>query len=247
MSVESTIERELPDEQAQIDDDVGHDPDSSVLATLDEEQAVAVQLQKIEEYTIQPGLMRLPVSEVTSAENSDNMVVVLNHPVEDDIRKYFAKPPYWSTEYELPALLDAYGYRTNNPYHLQRDRLYVEYDDDDEEWVIIGPPADWKRTLYRAKKQISKRVEQRVPGPIRYLVGECGRRFRWIVPRGSYGALLGFTILGLVAGTIVSMFGITIGSGPMSMSVIQTQLIGLMIGLSAGFFLVPPPNGGGRS
>lgn len=235
-----TIERSLPDEQTQIDDDVDRDVDERVLATLDEEQTVAIQLQRIEEYTIRPGLMRLPVSEVTSAENSDKMVIVLDHPVEDDIRKYFAKPPYWSTEFELPALLDAYGYRSNNPYHLQCHSLYVEYIESDDEWEIVEPPEEWKRTWHRIQKQISKRVNEKVPGPISHAIEGFRRRFRWIVPRGSYGAFIGLTVLGLVAGTIA----LWAGPDPTPTRVVYMQLIGLVAGALAAFFLVPPPTEG---
>lgn len=125
--------------------------DTELPAKLNEREEAIVQTEKIREMTVdaERSIMQVPVDEVTTAQNSEQWVVIMDHPVEDDIRFFLPKPRTgWSTEYKLVELLDWYsisdaGSRlgSGDPYKLQRQSLYIQYDEDDEEWALIRPPG----------------------------------------------------------------------------------------------------------
>lgn len=136
------------------------EPDN-LLATPDEQQKIAIQLDKIRRATIEPGLLKLPVQQVTSAENSENLVVEVDHPAEDNPRFYLPKPRMWEpSEYDLPKLLEWYGYKSTNYHVLQTGALYLRHGDTrgrciegegTSDWVIVPPPEWSPPRLQRAK------------------------------------------------------------------------------------------------
>lgn len=118
-------------------------------AQLDEHQKAIVQTTKIKEMTVEPGLMHVPVDEVTTAKNSEQWVIIMDHPVEDDIRFFLPKPRTgWSDQYKLVRVLDWYGvtdetaYGTADPFALQQQSLYISYDNNADDWELVEPPSD---------------------------------------------------------------------------------------------------------
>lgn len=143
------IERELA---AEIDDSAD---EGGELAVPDEEQQNVIQMHEIAEMTVEPGLMQIPVVEVTTAKNSEQWAVTAEHPVEDELTFYFEKPRRgWTEDEELVQLLRWYDVHDRNPYELQTRYLYAEYDEARSEyahgWVAVEPPdystpSTWER------------------------------------------------------------------------------------------------------
>lgn len=134
------------------------------LATLSEEQANLVQMQQIAEQTVEPGVMRLPVKTVTTAENSEQWAIELDHPVEGTLRFYRKKPRYgWHDDQELVELLRWYEIHDRDPYKLQIEQLYAEHDPDEADqhhgWCLAEPP--WvaeKEAMRRRQRPLHERV-----------------------------------------------------------------------------------------
>lgn len=202
--------------------------DTQKLATLNEEQTVQVQLQSISQYTVEPGLLRLPVKKLTTAKNSEQMVFELDHPFIDSkkFRFYMEKPAYWSEDYEFVEIMEAYGYGPGNIYHIQTDKMYTRYDEKSEEWKIVKPP---KRPKTRRGK-----VKQR-------MVRGTGKLSTTLTPaltapRSSMNALLAFTLYGMIIGVlgaaVVSMNPVYLGAGGI-ITAAASVVLGMMV--------IPPP------
>lgn len=139
------------------------------LATLSEEQAVGVQLDKVKRMTMKPGLLKLPVQSVDSAEENKNVTVELHHPVEDNPKFHVSKPTFWDKETEpIPKLMDWYGYKGSNYHKLQTDRLYIRKGKDvrggigtsweSDDWYIV-PPPEWSPPRWeRFKRRLSHKT-----------------------------------------------------------------------------------------
>lgn len=130
-----------------VDRDIEHrientdtDEYSDELATLNEEQRNIVQMQEIARYTVAPGVVRLPVDEVSTAHNSDQWTVDVKHPFKGKQRFFFEKPVVWDGSYEIEDVLDWYDIDNQNPYHLQLKRVTVEYDKEEDDWDFVEPP-----------------------------------------------------------------------------------------------------------
>lgn len=139
---------------------LGHDEDAdsesvsvgsssdAVPAMPDEEAEAMIEMTKLREMTVEPGVIRVPVEEVHTAHNSNQWVIEMDHPIEDDIRFFLPKPVHgWSDDYKLVRLLDWYGIADPdadvggvNVYDLQVHDLYIEYDEYDDEWTLMRPP-----------------------------------------------------------------------------------------------------------
>lgn len=117
-----------------------------LLANLSEEQENIVQLQQIKDATVEPGLMRLPVSVVTKATNSENWAIEVDHPLEGTLRFYRNAPtdgwyPESGNIVEMLAWYDING----DPYQLQLMRIYMKKTGDQAEqphgWEPAQPPG----------------------------------------------------------------------------------------------------------
>lgn len=168
----------------EIIDDVGEEQsDETDLATIDEEMETIVQMTKLAEQTVKPGVMRLPVDSVTTAKNSPQAVITVKHPVEGDIRMYYKKmddQKTWTDETELKRVLDWYGYTRREMHALDSDRLYVQYAPNSEEggasdWHIVPPPS---KTKQKAQRIASAFYEDQVPQRVR-----SGLALAWVASR----------------------------------------------------------------
>lgn len=173
--------------------------DTNLPAQLNEREEAIVQTEKIREMTVDPerSIMHVPVDEVTTAENSEQWVLIMDHPVEDDIRFFLPKPRTgWSTEYKLVRLMDWYGINnadsrlgSGDPYKLQRQSLYIQHDDQEEEWELIRPPGQAGR-LERARLWLEDRTQS-----LRESVPSTDR---------TALAMYGFIQLGIVLGALLA-------------------------------------------
>lgn len=200
MSVERTREHT-------VDEDASSD---NLLATLSEEQENRVQIDKIREFTVEPGLMKLPVSIVTKAENSEKWVLEVEHPIEGTLRMYLTAPVNgWDEENELVRTLNWYNIN-RDPYQLQMRHVYVRKDDDASEqahgWVLTAPP-DYK------------------PYPPEPIATQLKAKLSWVLDRRPNRTLtaLWFT---LMAGSVV-------GGALTAVLVSGSAVVGLIISMVA--------------
>lgn len=205
-----------------------------LLATPDEEMKLAIQMQRVKEYTIRPGLMRLPVKSVDSAKNAEQYVLCLDHPFlnEADTRFHIDKPAYWDKrKFEWPRLLSWYGYGPGSQYHLQTDRLYVRYDHVKDEWTLTKPPSEWNTTMYRLSKQLTNGPRWlSVPTRgVTFLYRRTVGRMRRASPSTSASAILTGTALAFI-GTLATLGVVNsaVGAGAM-MSLIGYSLIAALV------------------
>jgi len=127
-----------------------------------------IQLQKMQEQTVESGVVRLSVKRVTMAENSESIAIDLDHPIAGELRVFKDKPKQgWTTDNELVELMqDWYGMSTTNPYALQQYMLYVVHDPDGSEyahdWRLADPrqydPARMSRRR-RYREALADRLE----------------------------------------------------------------------------------------
>lgn len=206
----TTLEHTIDEELDEVTD----------LATLSEEQTNVVQMQELVERTIEPGLMRLPVSQVSTTEESENWAIDLEHPVFGTIRKHARKPVYgWDETDGIARLMHWYGISNRDPYYLQCEEMYVARTRPDasttsNEWEIV-PPPDYRRPWLQ-------RVGDRLRRPTSSI--------EWM-----YTILLSSAVVGA---TIVSLLSLGAVASPivMAMLFVLATLVGLM-GLT-------PPGGG---
>lgn len=124
--------------------------ESAVLAELDEETKTALQLDEIRERTVEPGLMRLPVSQVATSEDNANVTVTVEHPVEGEIDFHLSKPTTWGPENELVRFLDWYDTTVSGIYTLQTRSVYVRRISEggsltSDSWELAEPPETVER------------------------------------------------------------------------------------------------------
>lgn len=161
--------------------------DDDLLATLDEEQKAIVELQKIQEMTIRPGLMKLPVSRVSTSPNSEGYVIDLDHPFipEKELKQHYRKPISWQHDHEFVRVLDWYTSTGTDPYALQTTEVYVEYDESDDDWRIVRPP-DSTRSM-------------------REVVADRWRDLQRVRPRKSNVTMFAFMLTGVLFGGIATV------------------------------------------
>jgi hypothetical protein len=138
----SSLERE-------IEHETGVEATSeNLLANVDEKMENVLQLQKIKELTVEEGVMTLPVTTVTKAKNSSAWAIEIEHPEEGTHRLFRSNPSKgWTVnEGNIVEMMDWYGIKSEDPYHLQLHHIYVEYDPENAEqvhgWKPIKPPED---------------------------------------------------------------------------------------------------------
>lgn len=177
--------------------------ETNLPAQLDERQEAIIETSKLKEMTVEPGIMRVPVDEVTTAANSEQWVVIMDHPVEEDIRFFLPKPRTgWSDDYLLVRVLRWYdvvdesqSIGNADPYALQRLSLYIEYDEADESWDLIQPPSD-SGVLGRGRNWIEDRIES-----IRTSIPSTDRTAFAMFGFIQLGILVGATVAPLIGGT----------------------------------------------
>lgn len=131
----NTPEREI---EHKLDSDT-----KNLLATLDEQKENVLQMSELRRRTVEPGVMKLNVSQVTTTEDSPSWAIDIEHPVEGEFRIHKSKPTKgWTNENELVQALEWYD--AKNPYYLQLTDLYMKHVGDDGEyqhgWELTSPP-----------------------------------------------------------------------------------------------------------
>lgn len=201
-------------------------PDPNLPAQLGEREEAIVQTTKIRKMTVAPGVMRVPVDEVTTAENSEKWVVKMDHPVDDNIRFFLDKPIRgWSADYKLVRLLDWYGiadaeadgWENADPYALQAEKLYMEYDEEADDWALIRPPQA-KTRLERASAWAGGLIESaraQVPSVDRTVLTMFGFIQLGIVLGAAGAALFGGTmfgqwLIGVVTPAVTTVLGLVV-------------------------------------
>lgn len=150
------------DTQRTIDhtlDDAATD-DATLPATPDEQLQAAIDMDKVREYTVRPGLLRVPVRELATARDGPKNMLQLDHPVipDEDIRFFLDKPAYWDPHtQQWPKILNWYGYSTRNQYEIQTDRVYIRQTHDDE-WELTKPPSDLRQYYWRWADALDHRL-----------------------------------------------------------------------------------------
>lgn len=209
----STIEQELP-------------------ATLDEKQENVVQMQKINRLTVEPGVMKLPVSRVTTSDNSPQWVIDLEHPIEGDLRFHRDKPVQgYDPEEGIVQMLRWYGIYDDNPYKLQTEFIFVENvgrenSETMHDWELLSPD------YFRDEPDPTRR--EKVKG--KYASFKQGIRNRRPTQHGVNVALL--TIVGVLATPTLLLIEGTAETGAHGLLL---GIISLVISALLILFLTTPP------
>jgi len=153
-SEKTDIEREL---EADL---LGTPNDDEMLATMSERQEHRFQMQEIKRRTVEPGVMKLSVANIQTAENSPQWAIDLEHPAQsdsDEIRIFAEKPmDGWSDDYKIVKLLEWYDISSQDPHQLEYCDLYVEKNESESDyshgWQVTEPPAYKPPGLRRAKR-----------------------------------------------------------------------------------------------
>lgn len=135
--------------------------DGELLDTLSEEQEDRVQMEELYRRTQEDGSMQLKCSTVTTAENSPQFAIEVEHPVEGTIRLFAEKPvDGWSDDYLLVRMFDWYDVTSNNPHELQLRDLYVKKDEESSDyahgWTFVRPP-DYSEPEPPVREQLADR------------------------------------------------------------------------------------------
>lgn len=237
--------------EARLEEEIVGD---TALALPDEELEVINQVTKLSEFTVRPGLMKLPVTAVTSTEDSDRVIITLQHPTEGDIRVRFKKTDgtkTWSSNSELKRMLDWYGISMRSLHSLKSQRLYVKYDPDnttfgDGNWRVVRPPAEWRRDVRRYKDAAYSLMPEKVQTVIAALMTlrrGMKRKINWAVPEGSYASLYSIVLLfgyvGLTAGMLWQT-GLGMSASTAFVGAV-TYLVASLIGAATGIIVLEPP------
>lgn len=191
-----SVERELNAEGSKDLDEIDFNP-NNLPAEPDEETKNIIQMSELEEMTVEGNMLFCPVDEVTTASNSEQWVVEMDHPVEDNIRFFLPKPTKgWTEEYRLVKVLHWYGIHNKNPYTLQTQRLYIQYDPDVDEWELARPPELGRPLGERARKTVQRVLDMR---PERKAVGIWATFALGFIATGVSLVLFGGASLGMAA------------------------------------------------
>lgn len=215
--------------------------DVALPATPDEQLEAAIQMDKIREYTVRPGLLRLPVESLDTAANSPQYVVQLHHPVIDDadIRFFIEKPAYWDPNTFLwPRFLNWYGLTTRSQYQLQTERVYVKHNPRTDEWELVAPPSDWQRTWWRTKKAAGHRAPDALARAYRVATAPV-RRVRRLTP--GVRSLVAF-IIAMGAGIATTAWSLS--GGAMLPVAALLGICTAVLALCTTALAVEPPAGG---
>lgn len=192
------------------------------LATLSEEQENVVQLQQIAALTVEKGVMRLPVSQVTSTPSNKRWSIKVDHPVKGELFFNMDKPRTWTGDAELIQLMRWYGIESHDPYVLQTRHLYVEHKGDAAEtphgWELIEPP--WMETRRKARQR-NKPWRQRA----RDWVGE--KLDEWKIAR-TYAVVWAMLLIGAVL-PLAFLASAGIVSGPTAGGYAMSVVIGFVM------------------
>lgn len=214
MSKSKSISRELNhavDEQA---------TSKNILANLSEEDQNRVQLSKIKRWTVEPGVMKLPVSVVTKAKNSEKWAIEVEHPLEGTLRFYRDAPLHgWTkTEGGIVEMMEWYDIRTEDPYQLQLMKIYMEKTGDSAEqahgWEPVAPP-DYSEPLTERVKETYRNISVPITRPNRSLLG------MWVM------LCVGAIIASVVSATIAPMSIVAIILTPLVF--VATTVVGLIV------------------
>lgn len=231
-------DRDLPDDQVKGTMDSARE----LPANLTEAEERRAKLTKLARCTVRPGLMRLPVDDVTTADNSQQYVITFDHPFVDAerTRSYYPIPTDgWTRDKELPRLLAWYGYNTRNVHVMKQERVYVDTTaEEPRDWEIVQPPSEWTKT----KRRFAKVIQHRIP-PLALRIGhEIRGRFRWALPRGSYASMMALVVVGALLGVLLGLHNVGLSfmdlAGVAALSVVLSSA-----GFIAGLILVAPPRG----
>lgn len=186
-----------------VDREIEHTSDIDVetdeIATLSEEQTNLVQMQQLAQQTVEPGVMRLNCSDVSTSKNRTVWAITVEHPVEGEHTVFIDKPVTgWSKDCELSTVLRWYGIHDQDPYKLQCHYLTLEYDeqkaDDAHGWRLVEPPS------YESPPPTRKeRIKERLPE-------KPSRTVATVYTMLLAGALVGPTLASMVVSGVIGTF-----------------------------------------
>lgn len=198
----------------------GETTSADVLATLDERDQNRVQLQKIRDFTVEPGLMELPVSLVTKAENSEKWAIEVEHPIEGTLRVYRDSPVTgWEAEDDnIVQLMEWYD--VADPYELQLRHIFMRKTEDADQahnWEPARPP-DYEAPIPVQLAEKRRSIAEKMP--------ELGPVMGWLV------SLIYVAGVAYVVTTSISVDGLWALASATAMHVAATFLV---------MMLAPPP------
>lgn len=217
MSVERELEHEIENDNWRSQE---------ALATLSDREENRYQMQEIARRTVAKGLLRLSVKDVTSAENSEQWAIDIEHPARSDPIRIFAEKPIegWSREYKIVRMLQWIGEESSrDPHKLEFNDLYMEKNSDESDyahgWQVVAPP-DYDPPITVQLREHYENLSVWI---------EIGR------PSKTNAKMFGFMLTGVVAGPLLASMLPAIGVGialTVTVTVIVflfTTLIGMVV------------------
>ena len=216
-------------------------------AVAEEHQQFAYDLTKLKEFTIRPGLLRLPVHDIRPAANSPKVVLELDHPFipPDDLRYFIKKPAYWDpSTFQWCKILEWYGYRPTNQHQLRTDRIYVRHNTRTDEWELTQPPSPYRTSARRWRGAISNQMPTsfRLIGSLwRWLFRATCGKVRRTTPRSRTSIVTGSGLLAFT-GTLLGWIGLVAGVTGMTLAVaaVISTAVALATMLIAAVVVEPP-------
>lgn len=199
--------------------------EAGMLATLSEEQQNLVQMQQVSELTVEPGVMRLPVTQVTTTPDNGRWSIRVEHPIEGELFFNMDKPRTWRDDAELVELLHWYDIQDRDVYKLQTKYLHVEHvgssADSPHGWELIEPPwMEKRREARRRRRPWHQRAWDRVTTT--FAAHRPERTYANVWTALLFGALLPVALLpffgltgpqiAIYAGAVVTSFFVTTGA-----------------------------------
>lgn len=202
-----------------------------LLAELHEEEEVKLQMDKIRTFTVDEGWLKLPVG-VTTAENSEQIVLEAEHPIEGELRFYIEKPKRgWSNDEKLPKMLKWYGYpNSTDPFALQSELIHIKHSEKSGEWRLVKPPLKPSSRKEKWKWAAGDFLSSSAS----VLYG--GIKRTWGVSRGAFKALIAMILFGLGSG-LNSGFALGYSIGPAFGLAMISGVLAMFIGIST----IPSP------
>jgi hypothetical protein len=147
------VERTLPDDQQQIDDDA--DDEETQLQRIETAQNVARQFEEIKDRTVDENTALGIVKKIETSPGNNRIHVYVDLPDEDSLHQYpFKRPKLWSPQYKFVRWVTEYGYDADSFPSMIEDNCEVKLEDDDDTFDLYIPD----RTV-ETPKPLKDRIE----------------------------------------------------------------------------------------
>jgi len=204
----SSVDRELPDEQYQLDEDA--DLDEGEIQTMEQAMRISERFEHIKDHTVDDGLVLGTVKEINTSPGNNRLVISIEIPAEDHPEQFrFKKPKVWSEKYRFVRWVREYGYDAESFPNMIEDkcRVKVENIQDSEDYELYVPEHGY--AILEQPKRVYEWYTD-VNGPI---VAFLAFVLVTVAVTAELGGLLttGFGVGQGIALTVIAIIGVVLG------------------------------------